>query len=89
MQSEKRLENIEHDGVVPVKIFYFKKVNNTLAQMVMPHWHRDIELDYLVKGNTVMNVRGVRHEVKTGDAGKDKKFSKKSKIDTSIDKEWL
>ena len=67
VENMNRLESIEHDGIVPVKIFYFKKKDNALAQMVMPHWHRDIELDYLVKGNTVMIVRGVRHEVKTGE----------------------
>ena len=67
IENENRLEPIEHDGIVPVKIFYFKKENNTLAQIAMPHWHRDIELDYLVKGNTVMIVHGVHHEVKSGE----------------------
>lgn len=62
-----KLENVEHDGIVPVKVFYFKKKEGPLAKIVMPHWHRDIELDYLVKGNTVMVVRGERKEVEAGE----------------------
>lgn len=67
MRKENKLENIEHDGVVPVKVFYFKEEEQSLAKIVMPHWHRDIELDYLVRGNSVMIIRGASREMKTGE----------------------
>ncbi len=67
MKEEGRLQNVEHDGIIPVKVYYFKKEERSLAKIVMPHWHRDIELDYLVKGNTVMISHGVRREMEAGE----------------------
>ncbi len=61
------LENVEHDDILPIKIIHFVKKSNIPAEIVMPHWHRDIELDYMVHGNTIMKVHGAEQIVRAGE----------------------
>ncbi len=60
------LETVEHDDILPIKVIYFVKRRDIPAEIVMPHWHRDIELDYMVRGSTIMKVHGVEKIVKAG-----------------------
>lgn len=61
------LETVEHDDILPIKVIHFIKKSGVPAEIVMPHWHRDIELDYMVRGSTIMKVHGTEQIVKAGE----------------------
>ncbi|MDD2213556.1 MAG: AraC family transcriptional regulator [Oscillospiraceae bacterium] len=65
--AEKHLEAIEHDGIIPVKVVYFRKEGDRLADVVLPHWHQDIEINYLIYGSTIMWAHGAEREISTGE----------------------
>ena len=65
--SNRILETVEHDDLLPIKVIHFVKRSNIPAEIVMPHWHRDIELDYMVRGNTIMKIHGREQIVKAGE----------------------
>ena len=65
--NPEKLEQVAHDGILPARVFYFKKEGDMLAEVILPHMHRDIELGYLISGNTRMNINGRSEEVSEGE----------------------
>ena len=66
MNYQNTLEMIEHDGILPVKIFHYVRTGKIPAGVVMPHWHQDLELDYMIDGAALMKIGSRAIEVESG-----------------------
>lgn len=66
MNYQNTFEMINHDGVLPVKIFHYRKVRSIPAEVVLPHWHQDLELDYMMDGATLMKIGSRAIDVESG-----------------------
>ncbi len=66
MNYQNTLEMIEHDGILPVKIFHYVRNGRIPAGVVMPHWHQDLELDYMIDGAALMKIGSRAIEVESG-----------------------
>lgn len=66
MNYQNTLEMIDHDGILPVKIFHYRKTGRVPAEVVLPHWHQDLELDYMIDGATLMKIGSRAMNVESG-----------------------
>ena len=66
MNYQNTLEMIDHDGILPVKIFHYRKTGRVPAEVVLPHWHQDLELDYMIDGAALMKIGSRAMNVESG-----------------------
>lgn len=69
MRSQELLQNVSYSAALPLQIFYYRKRSAyDVADIVMPHWHRALEMDCLLEGHSVMHIGGHGRDVSANEA---------------------
>lgn len=65
MQHNYKMEEVIHHASIPAKIL-LQQMSGDVAY-VAPHWHKDIELNLSLIGDTIFTVDGVKEKILPGD----------------------